>query len=282
MPVSPATVPAGEYIGGLGAFLYRVIREHVLLLTALPLVAMAIAYFAAQRIPPVYTAQGSVLIGRLEGMDIPAGAPSRINSLPFKQHLLRTLGPLSGGGKAGQLIFSSLAAKQETADTVAVTVRAVTEQQARDALTAVVSLLNEQQQKAKAALEADVGVRVAAQDQMIAGLVASKESLSAVGREDAKDATVDPAPAALRKIWLMDMSLRNDEQLNKAMAERRALLARIGGPDTHPAALLDDVYLSTASTLGSPVMVAILSGGAVFSLLLLAMLLRGPKVARPD
>lgn len=282
MHVSPATVPADQYFGGLIAFLYRVVREHVLLLMTVPLVAMAIAYFAVLQMPLVHTAQGSIVVGRLNGAEIPLGAPSRINSLPFKQHLMRALGlQLSGGNRAAQLVFSSLAAKQETADTVSVSVRAATAQQARDALGAVVALLNEQQQKVRSALEADVRGHLAVQDEAIAGLVATKESLSSLAGDVAKDASADQASAALRKIWLMDMSLRNDQQLSKAMAERRTLLGRLEGPGTYPATLLDDVYLSTSAPLGGPVVMAILSGGAVFSILLLAMLLRGPKIARP-
>ena len=64
MSVSPSTVPGDQYLGGLFMFLYRAIREHLFLTVLLPLVAMAVAYVAALQLPTVYTAQGSIRIGK--------------------------------------------------------------------------------------------------------------------------------------------------------------------------------------------------------------------------
>ena len=152
MSVSPNAVPGDQYLGGLFMFLYRAIREHLFLTVLLPLVAAAIAYFAVLQLPPVYTAQGNVRIGRVDGTEAVSitGAVSRVNSLSFKHHLIEAMGlhPV-GGDRAAQMIFQSLAAKQEAADTLAVTVRATGAQQARDAAATAVRLLDEEQRKVR-------------------------------------------------------------------------------------------------------------------------------------
>ena len=130
MSVSPNTVPGDQYLGGLFMFLYRAIREHLFLTVLLPLVAMAVAYFAALQLPPVYTAQGSIRMGRVDGAEATSllGAVSRINS--FSVQAARgpgneSLPPSTAIGRR-KLIFGSLTARQETADTLAVSVRART------------------------------------------------------------------------------------------------------------------------------------------------------------
>jgi hypothetical protein len=277
----PAMVPGDQYLGGLFMFLYRAIREHLFLTVLLPLAAMAFAYLAVLQLPPVYTAQGSIRIGRVDGAEAPVGAVTRINSLSFKQGLVRAMSlSLSDSSWPAQLIFTSLTSKQETADSVAVTVRATTAQQARDALAAVVGLLNEQQQRTLGPLEADIKERLAAYDATIAGLLATRESLSVLAKDDPKEVPADPASAALRRIWLLDLLARNEQRLNQARAERRALAARLGAWNTYPAALLDDAFVSTGFALARPVTMAIFAGGAVFLMVLIGILLRGPKAVR--
>lgn len=277
----PATVPGDQYLGGLFMFLYRAIREHLFLTILLPVVAMAIAYLAAQQLPPVYTTQGSIRIGRVDGAEAPVGAVIRINSLSFKQGLVQAMSlSLSDNNRPAQLIFTSLTAKQETADSVAVTVRATTAQQARDALAAVVGLLNEQQQRTRGPLEADIKEQLATYDVAIAGLLATRESLSVLTKDDPKEVPADPASAALRRIWLLDLLSRNEQRLNQARAERRALAARLGAWNTYPAALLDDAFVSKGFTIARPVTIAVLAGGVVFLMVLIGILLRGSKAVR--
>ena len=104
-------------------FLCRSIRQHWLLTVLLPLLAMTVAYLAALQLPPVYVAQGSVRLGRVDGGEAVslAGAVTRINSPSFKQRVVRSMN-LSGAesARAAALTFASLVAKQETPDTVAV------------------------------------------------------------------------------------------------------------------------------------------------------------------
>jgi hypothetical protein len=281
MSCPPATVPGDQYLGGLFMFLYRAIREHLLLTILLPLVAMTIAYLAVQQLPPVYTAQGSIRIGRVDGAEAPVGAATRISSLSFRQDLVRAMSSsLSDNDRPAQLIFASLSAKQETADSVAVTVRATTAQQARDALTAVVGLLNEQQQRIREPLEADIKEQLATYDVTIAGLLATRESLSALAKDDPKEVPADPASAQLRRIWLLDLLSRNEQRLNQAGAERRALAARLGAWNTYPAALLDDAFVSKGFLIARPVAIAVFTGGAAFLMVVIGILLRESKAVR--
>jgi hypothetical protein len=277
----PASVPGDQYLGGLFMFLYRAIREHLLLTIVLPLVAITIAYLAAQQLPAVYSAQGSIRIGRVDGAEAPVGAVTRINSLSFKQRLVQVMSlPSSDSSRPAQLIFASLAAKQETADSVAVTVRAATSQQARDALAAVVGLLNEQQQRTLGPLEADIKERLAAYDATIAGLLATRESLSVLAKDDPKEVPTDSASAALHRIWLLDLLSRNEQRLNQASAERRALAARVSALSTYPAALLDDAFVSKGFTIARPVTIAVFAGGAVFLMVVIGILLCESKAVR--
>src|SRR6266851_6601383 len=108
-------ISGDHYLGGLFMFLCRSIREHWLLTILLPLVAMAVAYFAALQLPPAYVAQGSIRLGRVDGAEAISltGAVFRINSPSFKQRVVRSMN-LSGaeGARAAGRIFGSLIAKQ--------------------------------------------------------------------------------------------------------------------------------------------------------------------------
>jgi hypothetical protein len=284
MSVSPNAVPGDQYLGGLFMFLCRAIREHLFLTVLLPLVAAAIAYVAVLQLPPVYTAQGNVRIGRVDGTEAASitGAVSRVNSLSFKNHLIDAMGlrPVAGD-RAAQMIFQSLAAKQEAADTLAVTVRATGAQQARDAAATAVRLLDEEQRKLREPLEADIKEQLAINDATITGLLETKDTLAALVKENPQGASVDPTALVLRSVWLADLVSRNEQRLAAAKAERHVLKAKLGVGKTYPTTLLDDVFVSSGVAL-RPVAMALLAGGAVFVVFLLGVVLRGPKAVHAD
>lgn len=284
MSVSPNAVPGDQYLGGLFMFLYRAIREHLFLTVLLPLVAAAIAYIAVLQLPPVYTAQGNVRIGRVDGTEAVSitGAVSRVNSLSFKHHLIEAMGlrPVAGD-RAAQMIFQSLAAKQEAADTLAVTVRATGAQQARDAAATAVRLLDEEQRKVREPLEADVKEQLAINDATITGLLETRDKLAALVKENPQGASVDPTSLVLRSVWLADLLSRNEQRLTAAKAEQRVLKAKLGVGKTYPTTLLDDVFVSSGVAV-RPEAMALLAGGAVFMLFLLGVVLRGPKAVHAD
>ncbi|UPK02108.1 hypothetical protein [Bradyrhizobium sp. 170] len=277
-----ATVPGDQYLGGLFMFLYRAIREHLLLTILLPLVAMTIAYLAAQQLPAVYTAQGNVRIGRVDGTETVSvtGVVSRLNSPSFKHRVIEAMGlhPVASD-RTARLIFQSLAAKQETADTLAVTVRATDVQQARAAAATVVRLLDEEQRKIREPLEADIKEQLATIDATITGLLETRDSLSALIKENAQGASIDPTSLVMRRVWLADLISRNEQRLTAAKAERHALSAKLGAWKTYPTTLLDDVFVLPGFAL-RPATMALLAGGAMFMIVLLGVVLRGSKAVR--
>lgn len=285
MSVSPSAVPGDQYLGGLFMFVYRVMREHLFLTVLLPLAAMAIAYIAARQLPPVYTAQGNIRIGKVDGVDTMSlmGVVSRINSPSFKQHVIETMKvPAVGGNRPAQLIFESLAARQETTDTVAVSVRATGAQQARDAVAAAVGLLNEEQRKIREPLEADIKEQLATNEATIAGLLEARNSLSALAKEGPKEGSIDPASLALRRVWLSDLISRNEQRLTAARAERHALSAKLGVWKTYPTTLLDEAFVLPGFSFARPVAIAIFSGAVVFLIFFLGVVLHRPKVVHPN
>jgi hypothetical protein len=279
MSVSPSTVPGDQYLGGLFMFLCRAIRAHLFLTVLLPLVAMAIAYVAALQLPTVYMAQGSIRIGKVDGADSTnlLAVVSRINSPSFKRRVVQTMNvPVAEGSRPAQLIFGSLTAKQESPDTVAVGVRATTAQQARDVVVVTVGLLNEEQSSIRDPLEADVKQRLANSDATIAGLLAIKESLSRLTREDPPS---DPASSALQRLWLSDLISRNEQRLAAERAERHALAAKLSAWRTYSTALVDDAFVLSGFAFARPVTIALLAGGVVFGVFLLIVILRTSKTS---
>jgi hypothetical protein len=274
-------ISGDQYLGGLVGFFCRSIRQHWPFAMLLPLVAMAAAYFAALQLPPVYVAQGSIRLGRLDGAEAVSllGAASRISSLSFKQRVVRSMNlPGAEAERPAQLIFGSLTVRQETPDTVAVTVRAVTDRQARDAVDIAVGLLNEEQRKIREPLEADIREQLAASDAAIANLLEARDSLSALAKEESKAAPGDPASATLRRVWLSDLDSRNEQRLAAARAERHTLATRLAVWRTYPTALVDEVFVSPSFAFAPPATVAIFTGVIIFLGFLLSAAFRGSKV----
>jgi hypothetical protein len=282
---SPSMVPGDHYLSGLSMFLFRTIRTNLLLTVLLPLASMLIAYVAALQMPTVYTGQGSIRIGRVDGVDAISlmGMVSRINSLAFKQRVIQGMNvPAAEGTRRARLIFASLAARQETTDAVAVSVQATTAQQARDVLGVAVNLLNEEQRKTRELLEADIKEQLATYDAAIASLLETREALAALTKEDSKEASGDPASAMLRRVWLSDLVSRNEQRLVTARTERHALSARLGAWRTYPTALVDEPFVSSGFAFARPLTIAIFTGAVVFLVFLLHAMLREPKAVRSD
>jgi hypothetical protein len=285
MSVSPRMVPGDQYLSGLSMSFFRTIRANLFLTFLLPLASMLIAYVAALQMPAVYTAQGSVRAGRLDGAEVISlvSMVSRINSLAFKQRVVLEMNfPAAEGTRPALLTLTSLTARQETADAFGVSVQATTAQRARDALAAAVSLLNEEQRKIRDPLEADIKAQLAGYDATIAGLLETRDSLSALTKEDSRGASGDPASAMLRRVWLSDLVSRNEQRLAVARSERHTLSTRLGAWRTYPTALLDEPFVLPGFAFARPLTIAIVTGAVVFLIFFLRAMLREPKAARPD
>ena len=286
MSASPSTVPGDQYLIGLFTFLCRTIRANLVLTVLIPLASMAIAYIAALQMPIVYTGQSGIRIGRVDGAEAISlmGAISRINSLSFKQRVVQGMNfPAAEGARPAQLIFGSLTARQETApDTVSVSVQATTDQQARDIVTVVVALLNEEQRKIQGPLEADIKEQLAIYDATISSLQETRDSLAILTKEDAKASSGDPVLVSLRRLLLADLVTHNEQRLAAARSERYALSARLGGWRTYPTAPLDGLFVSSGFAYGRPATIATIAGAVVFLIFLFCAMLREPKAVRPD
>src|ERR1700761_9174243 len=88
-----ALVPGDYYLFGLAGFLVRLIARRWLLIVGVPVLAMAIAYVATGFLKPVYPAQANLQVGRIGGTEIQNRntVVDRINSAPFKAHVLQVL-----------------------------------------------------------------------------------------------------------------------------------------------------------------------------------------------
>ena len=151
-------VSGDQYLSGLFMTLYRAIRAHVLLVASVTLTVMAIAFFAAQWLPPVYSAQANGRLGRVDGVEAmtPQAAIARMQSPAFKRRVLQSMNLPTDGDQSAQLIFGSLTARPEASETLTISVRGLTEQQARQALDVSVRLLREEQASALEPFLADL------------------------------------------------------------------------------------------------------------------------------
>jgi hypothetical protein len=282
-------VSGDRYLSGLFMILYQAIRTHLFLIVSATLAVMAIAYFAAQQLPVVYSAQASVRLGRLAGAEIVTAqaAVARMQSQTFKRNILKSMNLPLEGSQSALLIFSSLNARPETPDTLAVSVRGVTEQQARQAIDVAVHLLREEEEASfLGPFLTDLNAQVAAVDTNIASLLNIRESLSSLSGASANDVTApvpsggDSVPLALSRVWLLDLASRNEERLATARRDRNALVARSSPSKTYPMALGDDVVTSPVSY--QPAKIMIFAGGFTLLGLLFYVMLRRPKIIHTE
>jgi hypothetical protein len=279
MSVEQGPISADQYVGGLLMFFYRAVRRNLLLVIILPVVVAALAFAIARQFPPVYGAQASIRLGRFDGAELMSlqSAVARINSPTFKQRALQAMNlPVVGKDRAAQLVAGSLTARSETSDMVAVTVNAPTVQQVRQALDVTVQLLNEEQDRIRQPLMADINEQLANIDANIVSLSQARDSLSAAAKAiEAQPA--DPASAGFRTVWLLDLASRNEQRLTIAKAERHAMVARLGSWKTYPTTLLDGTFLSPRVVSVSSARIAIVAGLAMLLACILYALMREPR-----
>jgi hypothetical protein len=277
MNEKPAMVSGDRYFGGLFRFFFRAVRKHLLVVILFPPAAMALAFFLVKGLPPVYAAQASVRIGRVDGVEAIGlqAAVSRVNSQPFKQRVLQAINASAAeNDRIPQSVVDNLTVRAEIPDTLAVSIRGPVASQIRRVVDAMVSLLNEEQEKVQGPLVADINAQLAASDADIAGLLEARTSLSALAKAVSASQSDDAISATMRRVWLMDMVSRNEQRLATATAERRALAARLSVWRTYPTALMDGVFVSPDPVSPRPVMTAILAGVVMLAAALAYALLR--------
>jgi len=274
-----------QYLGGQFTFLYRAVGNRLPLMIVVTLLVAAIAYFATPRPAPVYGAQASVQLGRVaraEAMGLQA-AVARVNGRSFKRQLLQSMNlPAAEDDRASRLLSESLTAKPETSDTLTVSVREASEQQARQALDLVVRLLNQDQEKVTVPALADVNTKIAEVDTNIASLTRTREALLALTKAPTNDAKPEGQADDLRSALVSNMLSSNENMLTIARASRRELASLLGSPNTYPTAIADDVLVSSAPGSPRPSRIALLAGVFTFVGFLVYALMRGRRAARSN
>ena len=93
MSEDSGTISGDLYLGGLFTFFFWTIRRHLLLVIVLPLTVMAVIFFATRQLTPVYAAQLSVRIGKVDGAEVQSvqAVEVRINSEAFKTRVLHAM-----------------------------------------------------------------------------------------------------------------------------------------------------------------------------------------------
>ncbi|WP_407151438.1 hypothetical protein [Bradyrhizobium sp. ORS 86] len=282
MTVLQARISVAEYFGELSTFLGRSVRMRLITILSGTLAAMLVAFFVSRMLPATYNATATVRLARLDGADLmtPQATAIHMNSRPF---LLRALDatdlPESSGDRGRNLILDTFNARPETSGSLMLFATAASEQQARSAVEAAVRQLNQDQEKLRDPLLSELNGQLALADTNVASLTRIREFL-ATADSTAPSASGDPSSLAFRRMWLLDLTARNEEKLAAAAAERRALAARIGPTKTYPASLSEDVTITQVSP--RPVRHAIFAGAIALLVLLLYAMVRMPGPARAD
>ncbi|QIO32751.1 hypothetical protein [Bradyrhizobium sp. 1(2017)] len=272
-------ISIAEYVGGLSAFLGRSVQKRLSTIALGTLAVMLTVFLVSQVMPVRYTATASVRLARVDDDDLttPQATATQMNLRTFQVRALHAAGLAAGpDDRDRKLILDSFNARPNTAGTLTLVVTAAGEKQAGDALEAAVSQLNNEQEKLRAPLVSDIEARLALVDANIASLTRIRESL-ATSDSISPSAAGDPLALAWRRLWLLDLTTKNEESLAAANALRRRLASRLGPANTYPASLSDDVIIVQISP--RPIRHAIFAGAIALLALLLYAMIRMPGPA---
>jgi hypothetical protein len=275
-------ISAAEYAGELSTFFSRSVRQRVIVIALGTLAAMLIVFLVSQMLPATYTATAGVRLARVDGQDLmtPQATAAHMNSSTFMARALDAASPADhSNDRNRRTILDNFDARPKTSDSLTLVAAAASELQVRNALEATVRQLDKDQEKLRGPLLSEINAQIALTDANIASLTRIRESLATTD-SITPSASGDPSALALRRVWLLDLTLRNEERLAAATAERRALETRIGPTMTYRASLSEDVTVVQASP--RPVRHAIFAGAIALLTLLLYAMIRMPGPARTD
>jgi hypothetical protein len=275
-------ISAAEYVNEFSTFFSRSVRQRVIVIALGTLAAMLIVFLVSQMLPATYTATAGVRLARVDGQDLmtPQATAAHMNSSTFMTRALDAASPADhSNDRNRRRILDNFEARPKTSDSLTLVAAAASELQVRNALEATVRQLDKDQEKLRGPLLSEINAQIALTDANIASLTRIRESL-ATADSITPSASGDSSALALRRVWLLDLTLRNEERLAAATAERRALETRIGPTKTYRASLSEDVTVVQASP--RPVRHAIFAGAIALLTLLLYAMIRMPGPARTD
>ncbi|MCP1764429.1 hypothetical protein [Bradyrhizobium japonicum] len=271
-----ASLSAVSYVGGMFSYLTRAVRFRLKSVVLIPLVAALVVFVADWMRPVGYAAQAVVRVGRVDGAEVApmSSIVFQMNSASFKRRAFGTAdSSADGDAKARRLILDSFDVRPATSEMLALSVGAPSEQAATEALQAAVRTLNADQEKIRAPALSEVNTQIALVDSNIASLIRVREELASLGSIGVSD----PASLMLRRVWLLDLIVRNEEKLVAATNDRRALAERMGPSKTYPATLSDDVTVRQVSP--NPLRHAIFAGAIVLLIMLVYAMVSRPASA---
>ena len=254
------------YLGGLLTFFFWTIRRHLLLVIVLPLTVMAVIFFATRQLTPVYSAQLSVRIGKVDGAEVQSAQAVGvlINSEAFKTRVLHAMN-LPPDDPSADVIFDSLTTRPETADLMTISVNAGSGERLRQALETTARLMKEEQEKNQQPFISNIQAQLSAVDANISRLEAIQRSLLGLAKSSvtgtASDSqSNDPSSRTLEAVLLSDLISRNGQALFDAQARRGTLAERMSSWKTYPMIAVDDVYVSPRPVYPRPARMAVIAG----------------------
>jgi len=269
-----------DYFGGLSTFLNRSVRKQLGTIAIGTLAVMFAVFLVSQMAPATYTATAGVRLAQVDGEDLmtPQATATQMNQRSFLVRALSASDEVAGPDDRGRnLILDSFNARPNVADALTLVVTAASEKQARDALESAVNELNKEQEKLRAPLVSELSAQLALEEENIVSLTRIRESL-ATGDSISPSAPGDASALVLRRVWLLDLTTKNEERLAVANAERRKLVSRMGPTKTYPASLSEDVTIVQSSP--RPIRHAIFAGAIALLALLVYAMIRMPGSAR--
>lgn len=274
-----ACISSVAYVGGMLTHLGQMVRARLLLIVLGTLLAMLVVFLADRARSPVYAAEATMRLGRIDGADIvqPQSTALHMDSAAFKRRVEDAMPPSAGSDRGPGKALSSLSVRPQTPDLLLLTVQSASEQSANAALEAAVRVLNADQEKLRAPILTELNIQMAMIEANIASLMKVREALASTD-SISPSASADSASLALRRVWLLDLQSRNEEKLAGATSERRGLATRLGPSKSYPATLNDDAAIRQISP--RPVRHAIFAGAIVLLALLIYTMLSRPNLVR--
>jgi hypothetical protein len=280
-------IPGDYYLFGMAGFLIRLIARRWLFILGLPVLAMALAYIATGFQKPVFPGQASLQIGKFGGTDIQSrnAVADRINSQPFKEHVLQALNASGQSNSIGPNIVNNLSAQtNQFSDYVTINARANTAEDITKVIQAAAGLIQSEHEKIAApgidSLRSQLDL---AKADMARLSTVNQDLATGPATEPDKKASDADVPATLdlhqRDSVMRDQLLQVAQAMSDTGGRQIKLTEQLSPAETYPTHLLDNIYVGRAPISPRRGLITAAVGAAVFFACLLWALFRVQKVS---
>jgi hypothetical protein len=284
---SQKAVSVEEYLGGLVMLVYEASRRYLVWMLLSAFIVGLCAHFFSPRGVPLYAGQASIQLGTVDGkpLAITNRAVADVNAEEFRKLVVGALG--TGDARTLQIVSDSLNARPETSETIALNVRAPTEQLVRQAVDAAVRFLGEKQQKQRDQALAELNAKLAVVDAYLDGLSKMETQLrtlhKAPGAADAASTPAADSPPSVADVWLLDLTGENLQRQTSARSDRLELETRMRAPMTCPTRIAEDgLKVSEVAGPGRPWRTSLLASGITMLGFMLFAVISGRKAVSPN